>query len=269
ARTYKTTTREIRRLNGLSDSAELVAGVTVLVPPGKAKSGEPPAEPPLAAVPKLEIGPDQRLVFLVATRATTPRSLSEAFATPWETIVAHNDLDPQARLQGDQVLQVLVSSDFSAEAASVAVYEQSEVEYVIRGSRAHLEASLRRRGLERRAYRARRGDSLKKIAKKFKLTVGDLARINQIKRSHTPERGQLIVIYVAKGRTKGTVAAPPPPPTSTTPRKKNVGTTKPTSSKPAPKSTSKKPARSKRPAKRPRRKPSTSRSSRLPGKRNK
>lgn len=262
ARSYRTTIREIRRLNGLHDSAELVAGVTVLIPPAKGGKSEPAPERPLAAVPKVDLGPGERLVFLVATRATTPRSLSETFKLPWERIVELNDLDPQARVQEDQVLQFVVDSNFSPEAARAVVYEQNEVEYVIRGSREHIEASLRRRGLVRRAYKARRGESLEKIAKKFKLTVGDLCRINQVKRSHKPERGELIVVYVEKNRTKGTVAAKPPAPTTSS---SQVAATKMPSTTSQPQAT-----KSSRPtSKKSRRTPSTAKTNRLPGRRHK
>ncbi len=261
ARTYRTTSREIRRLNGLSDSAELVAGVTLLIPKSTKAGSAEPIERPLAAVPKVELQPGQRLVFLVATRATTPRSLSEAFNIPWETIVATNDLDPQARLQDGQVLQFPVDSGFSADTARVAIYERSEVDYVIRGSREHIEASLRRRDLQRRAYRARRGETLEKIAKKFKLTVGDLARINQFKRNHKPERNELIIVYVPKGKTKGTIAAPAPTPTTTAPEPTSSAKNTNQHRKPASKSAGNN--------SKSRRTPSTANSSRLPGKRGK
>lgn len=202
----------LRKLNGLDDNAELARGVVLLLPRrGGAPDGKGERPPrPIAAVPPLTLGPGQRLVFFEATRATTPRGLSDALGAPWESIVAWNDLDPQARIQPGQILQVVVPADFSASAAGVRVYEKGEVDHVIRGSAEHIELGLARRGLVRRAYRARAGDTLIKIGKKFDLSDGDLARINAIPRSHQPAAGDLIIVYVAEGKQKGTVPAPPP-----------------------------------------------------------
>jgi membrane-bound lytic murein transglycosylase D len=209
---------QLRRLNGIKDNAELERDV-VLVVPSRAKSTELTAkdrgERPLAAVPAVVVAPGERLLFFAATRSTTPRGLAEAFGVPWESLVAWNDLDPQARIQPGQILQVIVDASFQADAKGVVVYAPDEVDHVIRGSGPHIDASLARRGLIRRGYKARSGDTMKKIGKRFGLTDGDIARINGVPRQHTPKRGEVFVVYVAKGKTKGTIRPPEPKPTST------------------------------------------------------
>lgn len=210
ARRHGTTEAQLRKLNGLEDNAELGRGVVLLVPRGGAAEKPVPEARPLAAVPRVAVGPDQRLVFFVVTRATTPRGLAEAFSVPWDSVVAWNDLDPQARLQPGQVLQIVVPRAWDARAAKILALEQRDVDHVIRGSREHIEASLRQRGLVRRGYRVRKGDTLVKIGKKFDLTDGDLARINRIDRAHDPAPGELLVVYVKAGETRGTVDAPAP-----------------------------------------------------------
>jgi membrane-bound lytic murein transglycosylase D len=81
---------------------------------------------------------------------------------------------------------------------------------VQRGSREHIEAALERRGKERRAVKARKGDTLAKLGKRFGLTDGDLARINGYARDHELAPGELVVVYVDAGTTRGTVGAPTP-----------------------------------------------------------
>lgn len=209
---------QLRRLNGIKDNAELERDV-VLVVPSRAQTKELTAEErgerPLAAVPAVVVAPGERLLFFAATRSTTPRGLAEAFGVPWESLVAWNDLDPQARIQPGQILQVIVDASFQADAKGVVVYAPDEVDHVIRGSGPHIDASLARRGLIRRGYKARSGDTMKKIGKRFGLTDGDIARINGVPRQHTPKRGEVFVVYVAKGKTKGTIRPPEPKPTST------------------------------------------------------
>lgn len=211
ARQLGTSEPALRRLNDLDDLAELDRDTVLLVPANK--TGKPDTSPrprPRAAVPALAAGPDQRRVFFEVTRATTPRGLSEAFSVPWERIVAWNDLDPQARLQPGQVLQLLVPRSFDARAARVVALEADQVDLMVRGSREHLEASLRERGLTRRGYHVRKNEDLQKIGKKFDLSDGDLARINGFARDHRPSPGTIIVVYVDRAHERGTVPAPPP-----------------------------------------------------------
>jgi membrane-bound lytic murein transglycosylase D len=206
---------KLARLNGLEDSAELEGGLTIVVPARPARlpgdrAAAPPTEKPLAAVPHLVPEPGHRVVLFEATRASTPRKVAGAFAARWDEIVAWNDLDPQARLQDGQILQIVVRDGFSAADVGVVALELDDVHYVVRGSREHIEASLERRGLVRRAYRVRRGDTLRRIGRRFDLTTGDLARINGFSRRHDPEPGDVLIVYVEKGRTRGTREPPDP-----------------------------------------------------------
>ena len=70
------------------------------------------------------------------------------------------------------------------------------------------------RDLLRRGYKVQKGDSLAKIAKKFDLTLGGLARINGVAREHEVEPGDVLVVYVDKKHNKSTTKPPKPRPTS-------------------------------------------------------
>ncbi len=210
ARRIGTSENVLRRLNDLDDLAELERDTVLLVPTRGGKPDTSPGPRPRAAVPALSAAPEQRRVFFAVTRSTTPRGLSEAFGVPWERVVAWNDLDPQARLQPGQVLQLLVPRSFDARVARVIAYEVDQVDLLVRGSREHLEASLRERGLTRRGYHVRKGDDLQKIGRKFDLSDGDLGRINGFPRDHKPAPGTIIVVYVDRAHERGTVPAPAP-----------------------------------------------------------
>lgn len=214
ARRYKTTSKTLRKLNGIRDSAEVKGGITLVVPSGTKPSKQSAAldvpPPPLAAVPDLSPPAGNRLVFFEATRASTPRAIERAFGVAWPDVIAWNDLDPHARLQAGQIVQVVVPASFDPPTAGVEAYELHEVEYAVRGSRAHLEASLRRRGKQRRGYRVRQGDTLARIGRRFDLTLGDLARINAFSRQHDPQAGNTVIVYVDKAHRSGTINAPPP-----------------------------------------------------------
>jgi len=243
-----TTERALRRANGVRDSAELTGGVVLVVPPADVDTASAPggkakakADPPLiAAVPPADKPPGTRRVLFRTNRASRPSELSRAFDIPWSDIVAWNALDARARLQPGQVLQVFVPQGFDAPARQLTVFEANEVNLVTRGSREHIEAGLALRGLTRRAYKSHRGDTLAKVARRFGLTVGDLARINNYGRAHSLSTGELVVVYAAKGKRGATLRAPDPvvpvakssPPstarTAKVPRAAKPKTTKPT-----------------------------------------
>ncbi|MCH9685706.1 MAG: transglycosylase SLT domain-containing protein [Deltaproteobacteria bacterium] len=267
ARKHGITEKALRKLNGIRDSAEVSGGVVLVVPSTVPTTHAAAELPPLAAVPPVEVAASQRLVFLETTRASTPPSLERAFGVRWSDIVQWNDLDPRARLQSGLMLQVLVPLDFDGPAHGLALLEPDEVVHVIRGSRAHLEAELSRRGKKRRGYRVRAGDTLTAIGNRFGLTTGDISRINQVPRQHDPEAGDVLVVYVEPRRAKGTMRAPSP--VGFDESKAGTGA-KRAPSKP---STARVPGRDEPPARnsdpsppaKPRRAPSTADSARVPG----
>lgn len=205
---------ELRRLNGVHDSGELAPGVILALPAAVADEDRPQVPKPIVAVPSLEKAGGGALVFFRVTRASTPRRISKAFGVEWEQIVAWNDLDRDARLVDGQMLQIFVPDNFDPASRKLRVYTRDEVTYVARGSQAHLDALLAQRELVRRGYKVKKGESLARIAKRYSLSTGSLARINGVMRGHRPEEGEVLVIYVPKGKTKGTVKAPAPQPTT-------------------------------------------------------
>jgi membrane-bound lytic murein transglycosylase D len=90
------------------------------------------------------------------------------------------------------------------------VYRADEVQQVLRGSSQHIDAALQRRGMVRRGYVVKKGDTLRKIGRRFDLSVGSLARINAFDREHAPTPGDLLVVYVPDNRGRGTVDPPAP-----------------------------------------------------------
>lgn len=213
------TTKQLRSINAVHDSGEVKGGVVLVVPAdssGGSGSNGQAAALPIVAVPPLSVPAGKRLLFFRVTRAATSASIASSFGVAWTDVVAWNDLDPEARLVDGQMLQILVAKDFDADAAGVTVSEVSEVRHVVRGSAAHLDALLADRELLRRGYKVGKDDTLKKIAKKFDLSLGSLARINGVSRDHALTQGQVIIVYVAKNATRGTIEAPAPRPTTLT-----------------------------------------------------
>jgi membrane-bound lytic murein transglycosylase D len=211
------TQKQLRSINAIHDSGEIKRGVVLVVPVANGTAAaQPVLASPIVAVPPLTVPAAKRLVFFRVTRAATSASVASSFGVAWTDVVAWNDLDPEARLVDGQMLQILVAVDFDASAAGVLVSELTEVRHVVRGTAGHLDALLADRELVRRGYKIGKDDSLKKIAKKFDLSLGSLARINGVAREHEFKPDEIIVVYVAKSATRGTIDPPDPRPTTLT-----------------------------------------------------
>ena len=216
AAAYGITQKQLRTINAIHDSGEIKAGVILVVPTDGAPEPAGQAAPVIVAVPPLAVPGTKRLVFFRITRAVTGANLAASFNVAWQEIVAWNDLDPQARLVDGQMLQLLVAKDFDAAKQNIKISEASEVRYVVRGTAAHLDALLADRELVRRGYKIGKGETLASVAKKYDLSLGSLARINGVPRGHAVKPDEVIIVYVAKNATRGTVSAPGPRPTALT-----------------------------------------------------
>ncbi len=218
------TEKQLRKLNGIHDSGEIGGGVTLVVPvvdgaaPANDDKGKGKTKqlPPLVAVPPLSLPRGHKLMFFRVTRATGEQAIATAFGVAWSNVVAWNDLDPHARLVDGQILQLVVPDAFDPDKAGVLARGVDEVRHVIRGSVDHIDALLEERGLVRRSYKVQKGETLAKIAKKFDLSLGSLARINNLAREHDVQTGDHLIVYVEAGKTKGTHKPPKPRDTSLT-----------------------------------------------------
>jgi membrane-bound lytic murein transglycosylase D len=217
---HGTTEKQLRKLNDIHDSGEIVSGTVLVVPTGTEADAKPETKPnnlpPLIAVPELAVPRQHRLVFFRITRATGPQAIAKAFGVAWSQVVAWNDLDPHARLVDGQYLQVIVPEGFDPALAKVRARALTEVRKVVRGTVEHIDALLAERALVRRGYKVHKGDTLAKIAKKFDLSLGSLARINAVPREHQVAVGDVLILYVPESQTKGTNKPPKPRETTLT-----------------------------------------------------
>jgi membrane-bound lytic murein transglycosylase D len=231
ARARGMSTRELRRLNGVKDSAELRAGVTIVVPgrrpPAKQdrngdrkedrdgdrkddrgdrataareRDGETGAgeEQIVVAVPDRAWSYEGRERIFYRTRdADTLDEIAETFAVRAEDLIEWNNLDAGAKLHPRMVLQLFVPRDFDA--TGVVLLDPATVKVVTLGSEEFLELEAARRGKKRLYYVAKAGDTLAKVGRRYGLTPGDLARINRFSYNTELQDGQKIVVYSPTG----------------------------------------------------------------------
>jgi membrane-bound lytic murein transglycosylase D len=87
--------------------------------------------------------------------------------------------------------------------SKAALVDASRVRLVTTGSDEFFDLVEARRGRARLEYTVKKGDDLKRIGKRFGLTVADLERINRFGAHHTDLRiGQKLVVYRQMTRTE-------------------------------------------------------------------
>jgi len=218
--------KELRRLNGVKDTAELRAGVALLVPkrkgaqPGSgamagmgttavsATVGAGAAEEPVAgekggsdeedeilvAVPDRTFSYEGRdRVFYRLRDGDDLESIASTFRVRPDDLVEWNNLDAGARLHPKMVLQIFVAKDFDP--SGVLLLDAAKVRVVTLGSEEFLGLEAARRGKKRLVYQAKAGDTLAKVGRRYGLTPGDLARINRFSYNTELHDGQKIIVY--------------------------------------------------------------------------
>jgi membrane-bound lytic murein transglycosylase D len=228
AKTRGTNARELRRLNGVRDSSELRAGMSVVVPrrgpAPKAKGrdkGEALAEEgeggkgatrtaeskgeddagddfTIVAVPDRSFAYDGReRVFYKTRDGDGLEEIAATFGVRAEELTEWNNLDPTAKLHPRMVLQIFVRKDFDP--VGVLLLDPGKVRVVTLGSEEFLELETARKGKKRLTVTAKAGDTLAKLGRRYGLTPGDLARINRFSYNTELHEGQRIVVYSPTG----------------------------------------------------------------------
>jgi membrane-bound lytic murein transglycosylase D len=201
ARSYGLSERELRRLNGVEDSTEVRAGVTLIVPSGAGLGGAAVALasateslPSLVAVPdaNFSIAGRERAFYRIKL-GDTLEEIAQVFRVSVEDLEAWNSLDASARLQQDQVVQIFVAAGF--ERQQVALLPSEQVRVVTIGSDEHLDEVELRRGRRRVKYIVKDGDTMARIGRRFGLTPGDIGRINRMGNDDPPV-GTELTVYV-------------------------------------------------------------------------
>jgi membrane-bound lytic murein transglycosylase D len=240
ARARGMTLRELKKLNAVRDTGELRAGAMVVVPVRGAVTPPPAAadaadDEVLVAVPERSFSYEGReRVFYRAREGDTVEEIAGVFGVGVDELVEWNNIDPDAKLHPKLILQLYVRRDFDR--AGVALLDPGKVRAVTLGSEEFLALEAARRGKTRLQYVARPGDTLAKIARRYGLQPGDLARINKLSYSSELAEGQRIFVYSPTPELPREIAVG-----RSAPHRRPSGTTE-KSNRPGPKSAADKPA---------------------------
>ena len=205
---------ELRKLNGVRSEAEVSGGTTLVVPRRsiseraanikKAKDalyagGVPKGKPGDKLVvaltnPSMVVKGRKRLFYRVVS-GNSLWGIADAFGVGVGELAKWNGFSETAKIHPRMVLQVWVTKSFSPAKRKIAVLDPARLTIVKAGSKPHIDKSEKKVGRKRIVVKARNGDSLTSIGKKYGLTARDLARINKLPPNAELQIGQEVIVY--------------------------------------------------------------------------
>ena len=191
----------LKELNHIGEHDIVGPGSTLILPDHVHALDEetPSSEDALAVavLPRQFHYRDRKRVFYRVIGHESLRDVAKGFGVRSRELAEWNALDPRASLQPGMVLQAFVRSEHDLR--RMRVLDEKEVKLLEMGSEAFFAHHEAEKGRERQRYIVQKYDTLNSIAKRFSLSVGDLARINQFPRNTILRTGQEIIVYVPQG----------------------------------------------------------------------
>lgn len=187
----------IRKLNHIRVRETLAEGTVLLVPRRDAAevSGSGADEAVVVVPPRPFHYPDRQRVFFEVRTDDAVGPIAHAFGVQRDELSAWNGLDDSARLVRGMVLQIYVPKD--ADLAHVRYLREADVRIFVAGSQPFFDHFEGKAGRKRITVKAKEGDTLAEVARRYNLSLGWVERINHSSRHKKLAKGDEVVVYVS------------------------------------------------------------------------
>jgi membrane-bound lytic murein transglycosylase D len=192
------TEAQIRALNRVDPKEVLAPGTVVLVPRGERGQSSEVLDNVVVVPPRSFEYPERKRVFYRVLPGDSLPRVAEVFGVSRSDVALWNALDDSARLPSGLVLQLFVKQD--RDLSAVRCLSQAKAKILVAGSPEFFEYFEGQSGRHRFVVRAKDGDTLASIGKRYGATVGSMERINRRSRTDAVTQGQPIVVYTERAR---------------------------------------------------------------------
>jgi len=202
----RTTSERLVALNGLREGETLSAG-SVLTYPALA-AGQTLAEDreEVIGVPAKQFAyPGRKRVFYRATSDDSLDGVAQSLGVTPQELAVWNELDAGAKLISGMVVQAFVPQQASL--SRIRVVNEGQAALLRVGSVEFLEHHEQLQGRKRLLVRAKSGETLSAIGKRYGLSAGMMERINHMSRATVLEQGQEVIVYATKNKSDGETAS--------------------------------------------------------------
>jgi peptidoglycan lytic transglycosylase D len=216
----KTSAQKLVELNAIAPG-ETVRGGTVLlvprvVPPADAEGAAPSvgAKANVVVPADVYVYPDRERVFYRVLVGDALNEIAAALHVSPDELRRWNDIDPTARLQEGMTLQAFVAKD--TDLSGVVLSREADVRVLAVGSDEFFAALEHDKGFKRIAVRAKAGDTIESIGRRYDVSARTMERINRRPRGEVLRPGEIVVVYLPRsasldGRTNATASNDPAP----------------------------------------------------------
>ncbi|MFZ5892142.1 MAG: LysM peptidoglycan-binding domain-containing protein [Myxococcota bacterium] len=192
------TEAQIRALNSIEPRESLVPGTVLLVPHVEAVRDNAAADNVVVVPPREFEYPGRRRVFYRVVSGDSLGRVAEAFNVSQGDLLLWNALDDSARLHVGLLLQVFVAKD--RDLGKVRYIAESKARILVAGSPEFFDYFEGQNGKRRFVLRAKSGDTLAAIGKRYGTTTASMERINRRSRTDTLSAGEAVVVYTERTR---------------------------------------------------------------------
>ncbi len=202
ARAFGVSAGLIRRINHIRSRSEVRPGVTLLLPKGRSRRARRAARNnrQLVALPLVKPpSPNHERIFYPVVTGDRLPDVARALGVALTDLRAWNAVTETTRLFSGMVLQGFVKPGHKP--SGVRLLDPASLRVVPVNSKAFHEAHLKQHHRRRLVIRARSGDTLRRVARRYGISVGSLARENKLSRYAKLRAGQRIVVYT-RGRRR-------------------------------------------------------------------
>ncbi|MFO7178035.1 MAG: LysM peptidoglycan-binding domain-containing protein [Pseudomonadota bacterium] len=195
---HGTTEAQLRLINAVSAKEVLNPGTVLLVPQSERTREDAPDADVVVVPPRPVLDRARRRVFYRVQAGDSLERIAQAFSVSRADLLTWNALDGRARLQPGMTLQVLVSKN--AKLSHVRHLPEEKARVLVAGSPEFFEYFEGQNGKKRMVLRARPGDSLAAIGKRYGMSVGYMERVNRRSRNDALTPGEPVVVYTERAQ---------------------------------------------------------------------
>jgi membrane-bound lytic murein transglycosylase D len=201
---YGVSARLLRQINQIRSQREVRPGVRLLVPdtgrrrPARQGRGNTPRAL-VAVTPDVPVPAGHEAVYYPVVAGDELTGIARALGVPLAELLAANGVTAAARLMPGMVLRAFVPTGKLPR--GVRLLDARDVRVVAVNSVAFHTAHAQRHGQRRIVYRVRPGDTMPRIARRYGVSRGAIARYNKIYRNARLRPGTRLVLYV-RGRQR-------------------------------------------------------------------
>lgn len=190
-------TARLKRDNALPSGHHVRPGDVLLLP--KHKAAKSSGDALVAVVPSLSFRyPGRREVFYRVAPGDGLQGVADALGLTVDELCRWNALDPTAALHSAMMLRAFVPENKAL--PRVVLHAAKDVKTLTVGTDEFFDYFEKKKGRRRLEIVAKRGDTWKKLSKRFGISLGMLERINHRSRRSPLVVGESVVVYVKESK---------------------------------------------------------------------